>query len=209
MVQPLSPLTSASMADGMRKSLPNSFDMDAEDIASIARVRLEGVDIDSAYELLMEADRTGNNISELTDAQAWALRALGWVGLAYETQADGWIEGESHHLLVYAQNCLGESTHEARKPAEFSAIQSNRGKGKRGSIGPLKLTLAEIGSYDAFIALMADEEDLADFNESDPPHPCKLTDITDDQLGFIVRKSGESTSRPLTRIKNIIRYELN
>jgi len=89
-----------------------------------------------------------------------------------------------------------------------SEMQAYRGSKKKGSIGPLKQTLERIGSYDALRGMMDNEDDLADFNESDPPHPCKLTDISDGRLGYIVRKTGKSKSTSLSRITDIFNYEL-
>ncbi len=88
-------------------------------------------------------------------------------------------------------------------------MQSSRGKGKRGSIGSLKLTLTEIGSYDAFIAMMGNEDDLGDFNESDSPNPCILREIEEDKLQYVIRKSGKDKAVTLARVKRIYSHELN
>jgi len=184
----------------MRKSLPNSFEMDAEDIAITARSRLKDVDIDSTYEALMEADKNGEATpDDLTDAQVWALRALGWVSLAYEAQADGWGPNEDRHCLQNAQISLGESTHHARKPAEFSAMQSERSRNPAWYTEPLIKMCKKIRrSYPFYTA-----KDI--FNalpEAPSIDPIGKIDHDEDGLTIIEKtndkKTPKTTGRPIS-----------
>jgi len=113
---------------------------------------------------------------------------------------------------VQQQRAMDKAAGIAALPATLELFQrikqSNRGREKRGTISPLKQTLKAIKSYNALISMMVDEDALDDFNESDPPHPCKLNEIEDDRLNYIVRKSGNNKSVTLGRIENIFRYEL-
>jgi len=45
-------------------------------------------------------------------------------------------------------------------------LNSKAGEGKRGKISPLKQTLQKIESYDAFLAMMEDEDALAELDRN-------------------------------------------
>jgi len=182
----------------MREILSDTFTTDAEDIASIARSRLEGMDIDSTYEALMEADRAGTKIPELTDSQAWALRALGWISQAYDIResSDGWAEGEDDHCLRYASQCLSESTHHARKPAEFRKKQSEHGENPAWYTEPLIEMCQKIRRRHPFYTA----KDIFNSLPEEPSIiPIETIDLDEDGLTIIEKELGRKTPRTTGR----------